>query len=75
MEAFINFRGVCLIPDLDDWLLTSLSPGSADTQTEGLLSLSRDLGLMVNTEKSDLVPSQSFQFMGITFNLPVVSAL
>lgn len=47
---------------------------SLTLQVEELLSLFRDLGLAVNRKKSDLAPSQLFQFVGITFNLSVFPA-
>ena len=52
----------------DDWLIRAPSKEECNKQTQKLLNL-RDLGFVVNLKKSELVPSQSFDFLGYHFLL------
>ena len=69
--AFAHSQGVRLTQYLDAWLLSGASSYEAAKQTIWLPSLVRDLGLVVVLEKSDLIPAQTFQFVGISFDLAV----
>ena len=50
---------------LDDWLLNPGTHQEALEQTSWLKSLCRKLGLVLNLEKSDLIPSQVVTYLGI----------
>ena len=50
---------------LDDWLLNPGTHQEALEQTSWLKSLCRKLGLVLNLEKSDLIPSQVATYLGI----------
>ena len=50
---------------LDDWLLNPGTYQEALEQTSWLKSLCRRLGLVINLEKSDLIPSQVAMYLGI----------
>ena len=50
---------------LDDWLLNPGTLQEALEQTSWLRSLCQKLGLVLNLEKSDLIPSQVSTYLGI----------
>ena len=52
---------------LDDWLIQAPSKQVCIEQTQKLLKLMKDLGFVVNLKKSELVPSQRFDFLGYHF--------
>lgn len=52
---------------LDDWLLRNPSREQLLDQSRLLLQLTNNLGFLVNWEKSQLVPSQRFRYLGVEF--------
>ena len=62
-------RGIRIHQYLDDWLLRAPSPEICLQHTQTLLDLCRKLGWVVNMAKSELVPTQVFNFVGYRFNL------
>ena len=68
LAALLRMRGIRFRMYLDDWLV--LASGQAGCQSDLLqvLSLTRQLGFNINLEKSDLTPSQSFQYLGVRFD-------
>ena len=69
MGSFVRARGIALLQYIDDWNVQSRSSTSSARHADGLLQLTQGLGLLVNFPKSDLVPSQGFTFVGISFDL------
>ena len=66
----ISFRlEIMLFQYLDDWLNQTESQESCLLKTQLLLRLTQTLGWLVNLEKSELVPTQTFQFLGYMFDL------
>ena len=63
--AYAHLHGVRLHMYLDDWLLNPDSRQEAQEQTSWLRSLCRRLGLVINLEKSELIPSQKAIYLGI----------
>ncbi|KAL8614089.1 hypothetical protein ACOMHN_026306 [Nucella lapillus] len=59
----VRERGIRLKAYLDDGLLLASSRTLCTQQALQVLSLCRDLGFVLNEEKSDLVPAQQFQFL------------
>ena len=53
---------------LDDWLVLSSSEKKAKQSIRELLSLCHTLGIVINEKKSDLVPSQSAKYLGMTID-------
>ena len=53
---------------LDDWLVLSSSEREAKQAVQLLLSLCYPLGIVINEKKSDLVPSQTAKYLGMTIN-------
>ena len=53
---------------LDDWLAQSSSRDSLITDLQVVLDLCRELGIVVNPEKSHLEPSQVVQYLGVVID-------
>ena len=63
--AYAHLHRVKLHMYIDDWLLNPGKHQEALEQTSWLKSLCRKLGLVLNLEKSDLIPSQVATYLGI----------
>ena len=61
-------QGVKLHVYLDDWLIRADTPEEAQLHTQTTIKVLQFLGWIINFEKSDLTPSQDFQFIGMQFN-------
>ena len=68
VSAWAHARGIRLLRYLDDWLVLSSSEKRAKESIRELLSLCRTLGIVINERKSDLVPSQSAKYLGMTID-------
>ena len=60
-------RAITLHPYLDDWLARNQNRQVLLEHRQFLLSLINSLGLIINYEKSYLVPAQVFTFIGMEF--------
>ena len=67
--AYAHLHRVKLHMFLDDWLLNPGTHQEALEQTSWLKSLCRSLGLVINLEKSDLIPSQVATYLGLSWTL------
>ena len=67
IATFVRKRAITLHPYLDDWLARNQSHRALLEHRQFLLSLINSLGLIINYEKSDLVPAQVFTFIGMEF--------
>lgn len=54
---------------LDDWLIRNQSKDLLQMQLFKLVNLLVDLGLLINVEKSQFIPSQIITYLGAVFNL------
>ena len=68
VSAWAHTRGIRLLRYLDNWLVLPPSEAKACQHVQELLSLCHDLGIVVNEEKSDLVPSRSASYLGMTID-------
>ena len=68
VSAWAHTRGIRLLRYLDDWLVLSSSEKKAKESIRELLSVCRTLGIVINEKKSDLVPSQSAKYLGMTID-------
>ena len=64
----LRVRGYRIVFYLDDVLLLSNSRYSTDRKKKQTIALLQDLGFTLNTEKSSLVPSQTFTYLGLQWN-------
>ena len=62
-------RGIRIHQYLDDWLVRATSHQTCLQHTQTLVALSRELGWLVNKEKSELEPKQVFNLIGYQFDL------
>ena len=64
----LRLQGIKLHVYLDDWLIRASSAVQARTHADLVLRVLQHLGWVINFSKSDLVPSQQFDFIGMQFN-------
>jgi hypothetical protein len=69
VKEFVHLQAIQLYLYLDDWLAQMASHVQGEKEALFLLQLCQELGLVVNWKKSELVPSQDFNFIGAHFNL------
>ena len=69
--AYAHLHRVKLHMYIDDWLLNPGTRQEALEQTSWLKSLCQKLGLVLNLEKSDLIPSQVATYLGIELDTSV----
>ena len=69
VKRFLHQHHRDLFQYLDDWLGQAPSKERATLEAEFLVNLCQHLGLLVNREKSELVPNQRFTFLGAEFDL------
>ena len=68
VSAWAHSRGIRLLRYLNDWLVLASSETKARQHVQDLLLLCHDLGIVVNKEKSDLTPSRSASYLGMTID-------
>ena len=64
VSSWAHARGIRLLRYLNDWLILSTSQIKTRQHVDRLLSLCRSLGIVI-TEKSDLSPSRSIEYLGM----------
>lgn len=65
--SFLRLQGSILLQYFDDWLLHQLNRRLLLQDLESSWRRLLSLGLLLNPEKSELVPSQDFTFVGMNF--------
>ena len=65
VSAFLHQAGTRLRRYLDDWLIQASSREQVLLALESVLQLCQDLGIVVNWEKSQLIPSQRVEYLGV----------
>ena len=68
VSAWAHSYGTHLLRYLDYWLVLAFSEMEAKKNVQDLLSLFHSLGIVINEEKSDLVPSQTANYLGMTID-------
>ena len=66
--ALLRQQGVKLQVYLDNWLIRADTPEQAKLHAQTTIRVLHFLGWIINYEKSDITPSQDFQFIGMQFN-------
>ena len=64
----LQAQGIKLHVYLDDWLIRASSAVQARTHADLILQVLQHLGWVINFCKSNFVPSQQFDFIGMQFN-------
>ena len=65
VSAFLHRTGIRLRRYLDDWLIQASSREQALLALETVLQLCRALGIVVNWEKPQLIPTQRMVYLGV----------
>ena len=68
VSAMLHSMGICMRRYLDDWLVQSSSQASLLRDLQTVLQLCHELGIVVNPQKSNLVPSQVVQYLGVVID-------
>ena len=68
VSVWAHSHGIRLLRYLDDWLVLSSSEKEVKQAVRSLLSLCHTLGIVINEKKSDLVPSQTAKYLGMTID-------
>ena len=68
VSAILHSMGIRMRRYLDDWLVQSSSQASLLRDLQTVLQLCHELGIVVNPQKSNLVPSQVVQYLGVVIN-------
>ena len=68
VSAILHSWGIRMRRYLDDWLVQSSSRDSLLCDLQRVLDHCRELGIVVNTEKSHLEPSQVLQYLGVVID-------
>ena len=67
IATYLRNRAIVLFPYLDNWLVRNRVSQEILRDRQFTIELIMSLGLITNEEKSDLVPSQNFVFIGMEF--------
>ena len=65
ISSWAHSRGIRLLRYLDDWLIIAASEAELNRNVQALLSLCHYLGIVINEEKSDLVPKRRCKYLGM----------
>ena len=68
VSAILHSMGIRMRWYLDDWLVQSASWESLPRDLQTVLQLCHELGIVVNPQKSNLVPSQVVQYLGVVID-------
>ena len=68
VSAMHHSMGIRMRRYLDDWLVQSSSQASLLRDLQTVLQLCHELGIVVNLQKSNLVPSQVVQYLGVVID-------
>ena len=68
VSAILHSMGIRMRRYLDDWLVQSTSRESLLGALQTVLQLYHELGIVVNPQKSNLVPSQVVRYLGVVID-------
>ena len=68
VSAILYSMGIRMRRYLDDWLVQSSSRESLLRDLQTVLHLCHELGIVVNPQKSNLIPSQVVQYLGVVID-------
>lgn len=68
LAALVRAEGVRLKLYLDDWLTLAATQSLCRTHSRLVMDWTSELGFLINHSKSDLHPSQSFVYLGMSFD-------
>ena len=68
VSAWAHSHGIRLLRYLDDWLVLTFSEREGKQSVQSLLLICRTIGIVINEKKSDLMPSQTAKYLGMTID-------
>ena len=68
VSAWAHSHGTRLLRYLDDWLVLASSEVEVKKNVQDLLSVCRSLGVVINEDKSELIPSQTASYLDMTID-------
>ena len=68
LAAILRAQGIRFRVYLDDWLNLASTESQCRSDLQQILTISEQLGFRVNLSKSDLNPSQTFEYLGVRFD-------
>ena len=68
VAKILHSMGVRLLRYLDDWLILASSKEDCIRARDLVLDLCKELGIIVNMEKSSLIPEQEMKYLGMVIN-------
>ena len=68
VSAILHSLGIRMRRYLDDWLVQSSSRESLLEDLQTVLQLCQELGIVINPQKSYLIPSQVVQYLGVVID-------
>ena len=74
VSSVLHLEGIRMLRYLDDWLIQSSSRAEACRARDRVLQLCSVLGISVNMDKSDLVPTQVCVYLGTVLNSRTLKA-
>ena len=69
VKLLLQNRGIRIHQYLDDWLLRAPTQQICMEQSKQLVAFIQELGWVINFKKSELIPTQNFDFLGYRFDL------
>ena len=69
IKAHIHILTIRFHTYLDDFLILSLTPKSLTDHLSYIISLLETLGFLINIQKSQLIPSQTIEYLGVNLHL------
>ena len=66
--AFLHQSGIRILRNLDDWLVQALLRELVLQALDFVLQLRLELGIVINRDKSNLVPSQRLIYLGMVLD-------
>ena len=74
VSSVLHQMGIRILRYLDDWLILASSEKEACQARDQVLALCTELGIVINYEKSDLVPTQTMTYLGMVIDVRTFSA-
>lgn len=69
LAAFFHSKGIIFHHYLDDWLIVADSPQLVSQHLEVVIRVAQRVGWIINWEKSQVRPTQTFTYVGIHYDL------
>ena len=74
VSVILHSMGIRMLRYLDDWLIQASSKEECLQARETVLSLCQELGIIINLEKSQLVPTQVATYLGLVIDATTLRA-